>query len=210
MNWTRLLAALLLLTGVAAPTALQALEFGVGVGSTTTWHVNDSARLAGQGVESGFALTLGLGGEDWRGELLLRTEDAYDYNGTDRWTEATIFGVAAARTLLERDWFRLDARAALLLASRTLTIDTDAASIDSWSPGLEIGAGAEVLLPRRVTRDRFRLGLRLDLGWTQIIGTEQTLELQTAVPAGANPGQVALGRWHEAGPMLRTAVVLRF
>lgn len=199
------------LTLLAAPNRASAAELGLALGSSTTWHLTDAARRIGQTTEGGFALAASVGNDRWRVQGLHRAEWSESWYGSWRTSDTDIFGLGVGRRLVDRDWLRVEARGALLLAHRELNIDDGRSfSGKAWAPGFEASGAVEFLLPRRATRDRFRLGVRLELGWHQILGGATKLKPTSTVTAGAEVDAIELGAWHEAGPLLRSGVVLRF
>ena len=199
------------LAAAATPTTL---EWGLELGGTTRWHLTDSARNLGLGTEGGSTLAVSVANDTWRGELLWRSEEGdgnlpnYDYVETLEHQ----YGAGIARRLLDRDWIRLEARAAVTVVWRRVIVSGGGASVEDRAirPGLEVGFGSEWLLPRRLTRDRFRAGVRLELGYQHVVGFSVQAKLKGARPAGSTTTPLALGTWSESGPMLRSGIVVRF
>ena len=203
---------------LALPTAAGARTLGLELASTTRWQVTQSADRLGQDGTAGFTLIGGVGlAPTLRLEAIWRvfSESGYGPADTSSETLEHQVGLGLAQRVLDRNYWSVEACGALGASWRRLELsDWSVSSGDAdwrgWSPFVEAGAAIEVGLPRTMTRDRYALGLRLQLGWQHVFGRGVSLTSRAKVPADTVAAPIELGNWSISGPMTRFGVFARF
>lgn len=193
----------------------HAVEFGVDIGGSTLHSYTSSANAWSSDrafggfegrAEIGFSpeWRLGLGWHNTSntGNLHQHATDL----GRNEWT------VDGRYRYLLFDWLVPYARAGLGLARLRLTLDDWQTVI--WTPELQLGAGVELLLPRRAwSKDENPLpafGVLFELGWEHLFSHDVTLQKQNSLQSGVATDDLALGALTLDGLLIRFAALVRF
>lgn len=210
--WT-IAAALLVL-----PASASALGLGLELGSTTRWQQSQGDQRLGQEGTAGvsFAATWALA-PSLRAELLWRTfdEDSTGPAGMNVSSAEHQVGIAINKAVVARSFWQLEGRGGVGASWRRLELSDysggyQTADWRGWAPFVEVGGALQLHLPKTVTRERYELGVRLELGWQHVVARDVNLTVRSAMPEGTTSPPVALGGWAVTGPAFRYGVFVRF